>query len=171
MHSASPSSFVIIDEIGRGTSTYDGLALAASIISYLLKNKKPYMLCSTHYHELNDILVFSELTWLYMDAVVLPTGITFLYKMCEGYASSSMGISLAKQIGFPPEIIQHAIIYFDACKKNNENNKKENREIGIHSGIKDKKIEIIKKIIGDKSLDDISPREAYTILEKIYKEI
>ena len=58
-----------------------------------------------------------------------------------------------------------------SCKKNNENNKKENREIGIHPGIKDKKIEIIKKIIGDKSLDDISPREAYTILEKIYKEI
>lgn len=169
LHSATSSSFVIIDEIGRGTSTYDGIALAASIISYLLKNKKPYMLCSTHYHELKDILIFSELVWLHMDAVVSSTGITFLYRISEGYAAASMGISLAKQIGFPKEIIQDAMIYFDAYKKNNT--KEEKGEIDICSIKSHKKIEIVEKILNNKSLDDISAREAYILLEKIYKEI
>lgn len=116
---ANEHSFVIIDEIGRGTSTYDGMSLAASIIEHLATKNKPYALCATHYHELANLLYIDSLRWCSMKAMVEKNDIYFLYRMVDGVGSDSMGILLAKKIGFPETIINTANTYFEKIKSHN----------------------------------------------------
>lgn len=164
---ANQYSFIIIDEIGRGTSTYDGVAIAASTIEYLLQ-KNPYLLCSTHYHELGNLLTQDTIAWYYMNTSIKNDSIAFLYTIIAGKSDNSMGIALAKKIGLPQSVIMQAEKYFNTLHKKNivphtkpiDTNKK----IGNASLIYE---EIIHQL-GEKNMDDISPKEAYGILEKIY---
>jgi DNA mismatch repair protein MutS len=128
---ANQASFVIIDEIGRGTSTYDGIALAASIIQFLLDEKKPYMICSTHYHELFDLIDSSSVLWAYMGYHMTKEQIQFLYALLPGVAQNSMGIALAEKIGLPKIITAQARFYFNNLenKKFLISEKKEEEEI------------------------------------------
>jgi DNA mismatch repair protein MutS len=161
---ANTYSFIIIDEIGRGTSTYDGVAIAASTLEYLIR-KNPYLLCSTHYHELQKILMQKTISWQYMDAIIKNDSISFLYNIIDGVSDNSMGIALAKKIGLPKTVIEQAENYFEKLqyaekpvkiKQNPQNNKTLICQ------------EILEKLFSEKTMDDISPKEAYAILENIY---
>ena len=166
--SANKYSFVIIDEIGRGTSTYDGVALAASTIEYLI-NKNPYLLCSTHYHELEELLKHDKISWYCMEAIITKNSISFLYNIIKGKSNNSMGIALAKKIGLPISVIEKAENYFNLLDKKNNNSIPKNTN--KNESIKKSSIyeEILHKLFMTKTMDDLSPKEAYTILEKIYK--
>lgn len=167
LHSSNKFSFIIIDEIGRGTSTHDGMALAASIILYLIRYKNPYLLCSTHYHELKDIIK-DRLEWFYMNFVILPEeGIKFLYQIKEGCSQSSMGILLAKQIGFPEEIIKQSQLYFNELKYDITENQYIKSDISECSY----NCQLIKSVLENIDFDNITPRQAYDILDKIKKDI
>lgn len=109
LQQATYKSLVILDEVGRGTSTYDGLALAQAIIEYLVQHVKARCLFATHYHELTDLQNhFSSVASFYADSVQTPQGIIFLHKMVAGKADGSFGIEVAKLAHIPLPVIQRA---------------------------------------------------------------
>lgn len=109
LHNATESSLVLIDEIGRGTSTFDGLSLAYGIARYLVEKKRCYTLFATHYFELTRLAEeFREVINVHLDAVEHKDKIVFLHKVEEGPASQSYGIQVAQLAGVPRAVIQVA---------------------------------------------------------------
>ena len=111
LNNLSERSLVILDEIGRGTSTYDGISIAWSITEYLHENKKhrPKTLFATHYHELNEMASRFERIKNYSIAVKeLGKNILFLRKLVAGGSEHSFGIHVAKLAGMPDWVVKRA---------------------------------------------------------------
>lgn len=109
LHNATAKSLVLVDEIGRGTSTFDGLALAHAIARHLLETNRSYTLFATHYFELtrlND--QFKQLANVHLKAIEHQHSIVFLHSVHEGAASQSYGLQVAALAGVPAEVIKHA---------------------------------------------------------------
>ncbi len=100
-------SLIIMDEVGRGTSTYDGLAIAWAVVEYLLE-KKPKTLFATHYHELTVLAEKEGIFNLTMDVIEKDEEVIFLHRVKEGAADKSYGIHVAKLAGLPKKVIFHA---------------------------------------------------------------
>lgn len=106
---STENSLVILDEVGRGTSTYDGLSLAQAIIEYLLVNKEPMVLFATHYHELTRLEEHHQRLKNAHIAIHEKDGdLKFLYTLCEGSAEKSYGIQVARLAGLPPAVTKRA---------------------------------------------------------------
>ena len=111
LYHCTDQSFIVMDEIGRGTSTYDGLALAWSIIEYLVttKTKQARTLFATHYHELVHLADnFSAIKNFNVSVKEEKDNIFFLKKIVPGVANRSYGVHVAKLAGVPKEIIAHS---------------------------------------------------------------
>lgn len=149
---ATKDSFVIIDEIGRGTSTFDGLSLAWAIAEQLL-SIKCQTLFSTHYFELIDLEKDNKnIMNVHLDSDIIDGDIKFLHKVKEGSVDQSYGLHVAKLAGIEDSVLENASIKLNELKSNNK------------SDIKDK----LRFLIG-KDIDDLSPREALNILHNILK--
>jgi DNA mismatch repair protein MutS len=112
LHRATRESLVVIDEIGRGTSTFDGLALAWAIARTLALVNRSLTLFATHYFELTALP--SELDGcanVHFDAVEHRDGIVFMHEVAEGPANRSYGLQVAKLAGVPPDAIRQARAY------------------------------------------------------------
>lgn len=109
LRSASINSLIIMDEIGRGTSTEDGMSIAYAIIEYL-KNLGSITLFSTHYHELTHFDTY-KMQLITLKVEENKDGIVFLRKATEGVATSSYGIHVARLAGLPKEVIKSAITF------------------------------------------------------------
>lgn len=111
LNNATPKSLIILDEIGRGTSTYDGISIAWSVAEYLCKNKavQAKTLFATHYHELTDLALTLPNVQNF-SVLVKEKGhtITFLRKIVPGAADKSYGIQVARLAGLPDEVIERA---------------------------------------------------------------
>mmetsp|Transcript_2807 Transcript_2807/g.6532 ORF Transcript_2807/g.6532 Transcript_2807/m.6532 type:complete len:1165 (-) Transcript_2807:166-3660(-) len=106
---ATPRSLVILDELGRGTSTFDGTAIAYSVINYLLKEKKCMTLFSTHYHKLLDEFKNDKAVAMYhMACRVEKEAVTFLYKFTKGTCKNSYGMNCASLAGLPKSVVERA---------------------------------------------------------------
>ncbi|HCM89536.1 MULTISPECIES: DNA mismatch repair protein MutS [Vagococcus] len=106
---ATPRSLILFDEIGRGTATYDGMALAQAIIEYIHKNVKAKTLFSTHYHEITVLEEeLSGLKNIHVGAVEKGGEVVFLHKMMEGPADKSYGVHVAKLAGLPDNLLDRA---------------------------------------------------------------
>jgi len=111
LHHATPRSLVILDEIGRGTSTYDGLAIARAVVEYLHNNKRcgAKTLFATHYHELVEVTRLLPRVRAYNVAVTEETGqVVFLRKIVPGGADRSYGIHVAQLAGIPRQVVRRA---------------------------------------------------------------
>ncbi|GIW63008.1 MAG: DNA mismatch repair protein MutS [Patescibacteria group bacterium] len=111
LHSITDRSFVVLDEIGRGTSTYDGISIAWAIAEYLSETpgKQAFTLFATHYHELQDLETKYKNIKNYQMAIKLQDGKpVFLYKVIRGASSHSFGIYAAEMANMPVEVIQSA---------------------------------------------------------------
>ena len=107
--SSSAQSLVLMDEIGRGTSTYDGLALAWSIAQRLVTHNRALTLFATHYFEITRMPNEQANTAnVHLAAAESPTGIVFLHEVKDGPASRSYGIQVAQRAGIPQAVIRHA---------------------------------------------------------------
>ncbi len=112
LRQATAKSLVLIDEIGRGTSTYDGMALAYGTCAYLANKIKAFTLFSTHYFELTDLPnQWSCIRNVHMQASVSTGRISFLYKVEEGPANRSYGLEVAELAGIPKEVLKQAQDY------------------------------------------------------------
>ncbi|BCK88214.1 DNA mismatch repair protein MutS [Sideroxyarcus emersonii] len=109
LHNATDKSLVLVDEIGRGTSTFDGLALAWAIARHLLELNRSYTLFATHYFELTRLEEeFKQLANVHLAAVEHQHTIVFLHSVNEGAASQSYGLQVAALAGVPNGVIRNA---------------------------------------------------------------
>jgi DNA mismatch repair protein MutS len=109
LHNASANSLVLLDEIGRGTSTFDGLALAWAVARHLLTATRAFTLFATHYFELTQLAnEFKQLANVHLDAKEHGADLVFLHAVEEGPASQSYGIQVARLAGVPSPVIHAA---------------------------------------------------------------
>ena len=109
LHTASPHSLVLMDEIGRGTSTFDGLALAGGIAAYLHNKTQAFTLFATHYFELTEFPAQHHgAVNVHVSAIESGNNIVFLHQIDAGPASKSYGIAVAKLAGVPSAVVNHA---------------------------------------------------------------
>ncbi|WP_418131282.1 DNA mismatch repair protein MutS [Variovorax sp. 375MFSha3.1] len=109
LHSATAQSLVLMDEIGRGTSTFDGLALAAGIAAQLHDRSKAFTLFATHYFELTEFpATHHGAVNMHVSATEAGRDIVFLHEMQPGPASKSYGIQVARLAGMPAAVVNHA---------------------------------------------------------------
>lgn len=110
LHNATPNSLVLLDEIGRGTSTYDGLALAWSIAEELTVRIGAFVLFATHYFEMTTLALDHKTVHnVHLDAVEHNNEVVFLHTVHDGSASKSYGIQVAKLAGIPGRVIRKAL--------------------------------------------------------------
>jgi len=109
LHTATPRSLILLDEVGRGTATYDGLAIAWAAIEYLHARTRAKTLFATHYFELTDLAEqLSGVKNYHVSVKETKTGIVFLRKVEPGAADRSYGIEVAKLAGLPEEVVRRA---------------------------------------------------------------
>jgi DNA mismatch repair protein MutS len=109
LHNATENSLVLLDEIGRGTSTFDGLALAWAIARQLIGKTRCHTLFATHYFELTQLAQeFRQVANVHLDAVEHRDRIVFLHSVEDGPASQSYGLQVAQLAGVPASVIQQA---------------------------------------------------------------
>jgi DNA mismatch repair protein MutS len=117
LHSATEHSLVLMDEIGRGTSTFDGLALASSIASHLHDKTRAFTLFATHYFELTALPVKHERACnLHVSAVESGDDIVFLHELQPGPASRSYGVQVARLAGMPASLLRQARATLEALE-------------------------------------------------------
>jgi DNA mismatch repair protein MutS len=108
LNTATPRSLVLLDEIGRGTATYDGLAIAWAVIEYVHSTSRAKTLFATHYHELTELDRLDGVKNFHVSVKENAGGIVFLRKVEPGRADRSYGIEVAKLAGLPPEVVVRA---------------------------------------------------------------
>ncbi|MFW9905629.1 MAG: DNA mismatch repair protein MutS [Candidatus Thorarchaeota archaeon] len=109
LHNSTPDSLIILDEVGRGTSTFDGLSLAWAIAEYIARDKKSKTLFATHYHQLSELEKQYSIVKNYHQTAKVRNGkLVLLYKVREGSTDHSFGISVAKMAGIPNPVILEA---------------------------------------------------------------
>ncbi len=109
LNKATPHSLILLDEIGRGTSTYDGMALAQAIIEYIYKSIGAKTLFSTHYHELTSLAeTIPNLRNVHVSAAEENGTVVFLHQVIEGAADRSYGVYVAELAGLPKHVTTRA---------------------------------------------------------------
>jgi DNA mismatch repair protein MutS len=111
LHAATSRSLVVLDEIGRGTSTFDGLSIAWAVAEYLATNTRarPKTLFATHYHELTDLAdAYAGVVNAHVSAREWKDEIIFLRKIVSGRSDRSYGIQVARLAGLPPTVVARA---------------------------------------------------------------
>ena len=168
---ATSNSLILFDELGRGTATFDGMALAQSIIEYIHEHIKAKTFFSTHYHELTDLEDnLSNLKNIHVSAYEENGNITFLHKIKNGSVDRSYGIYVAKLAKLPNELIKRA----DQILKIYENTERK-RDIKIQEELPIEDL-IPKKSIVEEEIEkinplEITPMEALNILYKLKEEV
>ena len=121
LRQADPTSLLLFDEIGRGTATYDGMALAHAIIGYIHEHLSAKVLFSTHYHELTALSdTYEDLKNVHVGAIEKDGEVVFLHKIMEGPADKSYGIHVAKLAGLPSSLLSHAENILTILEKNSQ---------------------------------------------------
>jgi DNA mismatch repair protein MutS len=117
LHNATASSLVLMDEIGRGTSTYDGLALAQACAVQLATHNRAFILFATHYFELTDLATqYSTIANVHLDAIEYGDELVFMHAVKEGPANRSFGLHVAALAGLPKDVIVQARQYLEALE-------------------------------------------------------
>ena len=169
---ATNNSLVLFDELGRGTATFDGMALAQSIIEYIHDNIKCKTMFSTHYHELTDLE--NNLKYLknvHVSAHEENGTVTFLHKIKEGSVDKSYGIHVAKLANLPDELIKRASDILKVYEsKENKRDILIQESLPLDFDIPKKESEVEKKL---KEIDpmNITPLEALNIIYELKKDL
>ena len=167
LNHATEKSFVILDEIGRGTSTWDGLSLAWSIIEKLHNDINCKTLFATHYHELTTLeRSLKKLSLKTLEAKEYNDEIIFLYNLVNGSANKSYGLEVAKLAGVPFDVIKRA----KDILKNLESDYKIDDKLPLFNERKEKEVvNKISKKLNEIVPDSISPIQALEILYELKK--
>ncbi len=169
---ATENSLLVLDEVGRGTSTYDGLSIAWSVIEFLAQKVKAKTLFSTHYHELTELESTLEGVKNYKVTVREMNGsIVFLRKIVRGGANRSFGIEVAALAGIPKEVTTRAKGILKALEKNDlVAGKRKISEMEVEEEPKRELCEV-EKILADTDLNTLSPMQALMLLNDLKDKI
>ena len=182
LHSATSRSLVILDEIGRGTSTFDGLSIAWAVAEHLATNRhaRPKTLFATHYHELTEMAdSLPGVVNCHVSAREWRDEIVFLRKVVPGRANRSYGIQVARLAGLPPEVIARARTILDALEQDalskggrpslDAERPASQQQLGLfeHATAHD----AIAKRLADLDVNRLTPLEALTVLADLKRDI
>jgi DNA mismatch repair protein MutS len=169
LHSASQHSLVLMDEIGRGTSTYDGLALAWAVAEYLARQVKAYTLFATHYFELTHLPAqLDSVHNVHLRAVEHGESIVFLHAVHEGPANQSYGLQVAALAGIPRNVLKQA--RYQLSKLEQEDNG--TPQMGLFTTYEEPEPELepdnpVLDELAGVDPDDLTPRSALDFLYKL----
>ena len=168
LEDATSSSLFLFDEIGRGTATYDGMAIAESIIEYIVKNVRCKTFFSTHYHEITKLSQkIHACRNIHCEVSEENGNVTFLYKMTEGSMDRSYGINVAKLAGLPKEVTERAGELLTSFESEDKVRKDQIREIVPEKKKEDPVLEDIRKV----DPMTMSPLEALNFLFDLKKKV
>ncbi len=174
MHNLSRRSLVLLDEIGRGTSTYDGMSIARALVEFIHeKGKGAKTLFATHYHELNDLeSIYPRVKNYHVSVKESGKEIIFLRKLCEGGSAHSFGVHVARMAGMPREVIESA----ERTLRNLENGHSPSAEAadGVQLSIfqlDDPTLSSIREKIEKVDINNITPMQAFDLLRRIKEEL
>jgi DNA mismatch repair protein MutS len=180
LHHATPSSLVLLDEVGRGTSTFDGLSIAWAVVEHLQQHTGARTLFATHYHELTELAdLLSAVKNVHVSVKETPNEIVFLRRVEPGSADRSYGIEVARLAGLPRSVIARAR---EVLLKHEQNEHELSETLspgangsGNHNG--DQAVlftaldrEVIDKLRGA-DLDQLKPLDALNLLAELKKQI
>lgn len=173
---ATKDSLLVLDEVGRGTSTYDGLSIAWSVIEFLVENVRAKTLFSTHYHELTELENTLEGVKNYKVTVKELDGvIVFLRKIVRGGANRSFGIEVAALAGVPQQVTARAKNILRALEKNDITRGKLKVERAVEEKTAEessvKKLSEVEKILIDTDVNTLSPMQALLFLEDLKEKV
>lgn len=174
---ATDASLVLLDEIGRGTSTYDGLSLAWACFEYLTNNIKCFTLFATHFFELTKLADDLSLAQnIHLDAIKQNKNLVFLHQVKSGKTNKSYGLDVAKLAGVPEVVIKKAqnklgsLEQQNFAEKPNDNQSKSVSETKLNSPMPLTIVPTLDRLVKI-DLNDISPKESLDILYKIKEEL
>ncbi len=167
---ATKNSLLILDEVGRGTSTYDGLSIAWAVIEYLTENVKAKTMFATHYHELTELEGKFDGVKNYKVTVKELNGtVVFLRKIARGGANRSFGIEVASLAGVPQNVTERAKNILVSLEKNNiANNKNGYKKASTENEVKKSEVECI---LEDLDVNTLSPIQALMVLSDLKEKI
>lgn len=170
LHHATEKSLIVMDEIGRGTSTYDGISIAWAVAEYLVSNgkKTAKTLFATHYHELQELEQHhpTRVKNYHMAVVEHDDGPQFLYTVLPGGSESSFGIAVAKRAGIPQKVIAQATRVLENLEKKHAQVAKTRKP----NGVKHPESEIISTIRSLK-LEHMTPLQALNTLASLQQTV
>jgi len=169
LNDATDNSLIIFDEVGRGTSTYDGISIAYSIIEYLATTLGAYTLFATHYHELTSLSSkFDNVFNLQVKVEETESNVIFMHEVIEGSASKSYGIHVAEKAGIDESIISSA--YKVLLQLESKQQEITNTQTSFNLGTTPKKSEVeemLKKI----DINKVTPIESLNILNALIEKL
>ena len=168
LHSATPNSLVLMDEIGRGTSTFDGLALASAIASQLHDKTQAYTLFATHYFELTEFPAMHHAAInVHVSAAESGRDIVFLHEIQSGPASRSYGIQVARLAGMPAAVVNQARHTLDALELQATHNHTQVDLFAPPPATENVPLSGVEKALEAINPDALSPREALDALYQL----
>lgn len=181
LNNATSKSLILLDEIGRGTSTFDGISIAWAITEYLHENPqlRAKTLFATHYHELNEMAsIFTRIKNFKVEVREYDDKIIFLHKVSSGGADHSYGIQVAQMAGLPPFVTNRAkeILFnledkeltpFELKKAKSKKMSNDDFQISLF----EMKDDELRKEISDLSVDSMTPLEALNRLNELKKKV
>ena len=171
LHNATERSLVLMDEVGRGTSTFDGLALAWAIAGFLIDKNKSLTLFATHYFELTRLaLEHKDIANVHLDAVEHKDTVVFLHAVEEGPASQSYGLQVAALAGVPKAVIRQASRYLQLLEESSIS--RGNQEDLFSKTLKpepEPQVDPLREELLKTNPDELTPREALELLYRLKK--
>jgi len=175
LNNATSKSLILLDEIGRGTSTYDGISIAWAMTEYIHENPNinAKTLFATHYHELNALAdMYPRIKNFRVEVKEYNDKVIFLRKITEGTADHSYGIQVAQMAGVPEKVTKRAKEILRSLEDKEYRRKtKDDLQISMfESAVTEIKDEALRKMISDIEIDNITPLDAMNILKKLKDE-
>ena len=181
MHNLSPRSLVLLDEIGRGTSTYDGMSIASALVEYIHKfGKGAKTLFATHYHELNDLEErFPRVHNYHIAVKEVGRDVLFLRKLEPGGVSHSFGIHVARMAGMPREIVETAEATLKALERREKNAMAVEKSGELHDDgslqlslfqLDDPTLSSLRASLEEADLNNMTPMQAFDLLREMKKQ-
>ncbi len=168
LNNATANSLVLMDEIGRGTSTFDGLSLAWACAEHLTRHNQCYTLFATHYFELTQLPEqHSEIKNVHLDAIEHKDDIILMHQLKNGPASQSFGIQVAKLAGIPPIVLKNARKKLAILEKNSVNTSPQQdlfTQTSFDEHPQEPEIHPVIEHIQALELDDMTPKQAMDVL-------
>jgi DNA mismatch repair protein MutS len=169
LHNATERSLVLMDEVGRGTSTFDGLALAWAIAKHLTEKNRSLTLFATHYFELTRLaLEYKEVANVHLDAVEHKDSVVFLHAVEEGPASQSYGLQVAGLAGVPRGVIRQAKKYLQLLEESSVGRGGQADLFMKTAEVENEPaVDPLREEMGKINPDELSPREALELLYRL----
>lgn len=190
LHNLSERSLVLLDEIGRGTSTYDGMSIARGIVEYIHEyGHGAKTLFATHYHELNDLeTIYPRVRNFHIAVKEVGKNVIFLRKLVEGGVAHSFGIHVARMAGMPRQVIESAQKTLESLEKEEASSHKKQSIIKPHNvregrvesdgslqlsffQLEDPLLSSLKEDLDDADLNNMTPLQAFDLLRSMKEKM